>query len=676
MKKLLLTFVIIATSLGFVKAQAPNISIRSFSPEMITVEEETEITITLINEGDVATTGDTKVTISSDNQYVTIIEGSAVYGPMDVNGTQEGSFKIKVNQMIPDNSKIHFNLEAVLEGFDIASDVYYDFENGIGGWTSIDADGDGFEWIESGVKLGPSYGHESEYCMFSQSYDNTFDVLYPDNYLVSPEKFKIAKDASLSFWACAQDKYYPYEHFGVAISTTGNTSASDFTMIAEWTLDSVAPTRVQGEWGKFSVDLSEYEGQEIWVAIRHFDCYDQYYMALDDVEFNNVYQPMTFDKRFSLGVFSPIPNIVFDSYKCDKITAGASFDIDITLINKGSGATTYNSKVTLSSNDNYVTVTKGDATIEPLAFNQTATKTFSFSTDGDMPEDHVITFDIQVEPNEVYEENVDYTYQFEKDLNGWTTLDANNDGHIWYHSSGYDVHDVAPIPSHSGHGHIMSESACNALLAGFKPDDYIITPNKIGVKENTTFSFYACAQDEDYIGERFGVAVSTDGNTSPYEFITIKQWILGTSQRAGEWIKYSVDLSEYAGQFAWVAIRHFNCENIFVINVDDVNISNYARCHNWNSSFSVNDGSSLDEKHDLLKIFPNPVTDKLSIKTDDALKEISIFDVSGKLVYKTGNDINNMNGDYVIDLADFNNGVYFIKIKSDKNEIIKKIVKN
>ena len=69
------------------------------------------------------------------------------------------------------------------------------------------------------------------------------------------------------------------EHFGVAISTTGNTSAADFTTIYEATLTAKSNGqkgprdggRDTGSWYKHCVDLSAYAGQEVYIALRHFN---------------------------------------------------------------------------------------------------------------------------------------------------------------------------------------------------------------------------------------------------------------------------------------------------------------------------------------------------------------------------------------------------------------------
>ena len=178
----------------------------------------------------------------------------------------------------------------------------FNFDDGtFMGWTTIDANNDGYNWV-MGSQIGGIYlvsgaslegtGHNSSTDMVcSGSYSNaTSAAITPDNYLVSPAK---AEYTGISFWACAQDASYAAEHYGVAVSTAGNTSASDFTIVAEWTMTAKGEgamsvgrdgqTRAQGSWYQKTVDLSSYAGQQIWVAIRHFNCNDQFILNVDDI---------------------------------------------------------------------------------------------------------------------------------------------------------------------------------------------------------------------------------------------------------------------------------------------------------------------------------------------------------------------------------------------------------
>ena len=662
-KSLLILLFLFVSACAF--AQSPVIEIHSFTPDIVKPNENIELSLTLINKGELATEGNLLVTMTSDNEYVTIIDGDATYGPMSQGETQTATFTVVISELVPDDISIFFSIEAVLEGSSVESLVSYDFEYGMQGWTSIDADGDGFQWFNSETKLGPGYGHESNFCMFSQSYDNTFDILYPDNYLVTPEKFKVGKDASFSFWACAQDLEYPAEHFGVAVSTEGNTSADDFTTIKEWTMTAKS-TREQGTWFQYTVDLSEYEGLELWIAIRHFNCFDQYYLAVDDVEVNNIFKPMKWNKRFSVKSENPVPKIKVSNIKHDNIVAGEDVNIDITFVNSSSEACAYNTKAILSSNDEYVTIKEGESVLGAMSSNETMTHSFAISIDEDMPANHVIDLNISVIPSEVTGKATSFTYGFEKDFNGWTTINANNDDHTWYHTSEASDHFVVNLSSHSGHGHLMSESSCNTMVEPMKPDDYVVSPSMIGVTENTSFSVWACNQDR-YFFEYFGVAVSTAACPSADDFVTIAEWEVTDERVASPWKEYAINLDKYADQHIWVAIRHFNSEDNFILCIDDISVNNFVNCHKWSHDFSLNlDEASLAEQEVALSIYPNPVNDKLYIETETEIKEVVVYDVYGR--------VQNLRNS--IDVTDLNSGVYFVKVVTENGETVKRVIKN
>ncbi len=634
-KSLLVLFYILFVSAN-IFAQSPEIKIHSFSPDVLETNKNIELNVTLINNGDAATENNIAATLTSDNEYVTIIDGEASYGIIAPNETQEATFVIMLSELCPDKNDITFSLETILEGSSIESKVSFDFEDGFQGWTSIDADGDGFKWISTTTKLGAGYGHESDFCVFSQSYDNTFDILYPDNYLVSPEKFKIGKDATFNFWACAQDLNYPEEHFGVAISTESNTSASDFSTIKEWNMTAKG-TREQGNWYQYSVDLNDYEGQEIWIAIRHFDCYDKYFLVVDDIEVNNILQPKKWNEEISVKTDNPTPEIEVTTIQHDDIAAGKEININVTFVNNGSGASTFNTVATLTTNDEYVTVVEGEKILAPIECGEEITQTFIIKTEASLPSEHAINFDISILPENVSDNVISFNYGFEENMNGWTTVNADGDDHTWYHATSANDHSVSRIASHSGKGHIMSESFCNTYMEAvtIDPNDYIVSPVRIGVTDSTTFSFWACQQDENY-NEHFGVAISTAAAPTGDDFTTIKEFDI-QDLRATEWKQYTADLSEYAGQYVWVAMRHFNSANNFVLCVDDANINKFVPGYNWGKSFIlVSDETSITEENIAFDIYPNPVQDRLYIETQTQTLTVEIYDVYGRQQdYKT-----------------------------------------
>lgn len=69
-----------------------------------------------------------------------------------------------------------------------------------------------------------------------------------------------------------------------------------------------------------------------------------------------------------------------------------------------------------------------------------------------------------------------------------------------------------------------------------------------------------------------------------------------------------------------------------------------------------------------ISIYPNPVVDKLYINSKEPIKEINIYDCTGKLIH-------NVRNSNTIDVSNIVPGVYLIKCSTAKFSVIKKIVK-
>ena len=172
----------------------------------------------------------------------------------------------------------------------VAQSVSFDFEDGtLQGWTTLDADGDGHCWEPS---IG-GMGHNSNGMALSYSRDYaTGDSLAPNEYLVSP-RLVLNEDYSLiSLWVIPLDESQPAEHWALSISTTVNDDPMAFTTLQEWTL-TFNPFH-PGEWTQYSVDLTQYAGQEVYVAIRHFfwEGFEtsQSAICVDDIEIDGTLQ--------------------------------------------------------------------------------------------------------------------------------------------------------------------------------------------------------------------------------------------------------------------------------------------------------------------------------------------------------------------------------------------------
>ena len=141
------------------------------------------------------------------------------------------------------------------------------------GWTIRDDDGDGYnwEWMDAS---GSNYNvYEGTHCMASASYQNSAfgggTALNPDNWLISPA---FTAGNTVTFWYAGQDPSYAAETFGVYVIANGTTS------------DELAYFTASNTYQQGSVDISDFAGQTVQVAFRHYDITDMFRLNLDLVE--------------------------------------------------------------------------------------------------------------------------------------------------------------------------------------------------------------------------------------------------------------------------------------------------------------------------------------------------------------------------------------------------------
>ncbi len=84
-------------------------------------------------------------------------------------------------------------------------------------------------------------------------------------------------------------------------------------------------------------------------------------------------------------------------------------------------------------------------------------------------------------------------------------------------------------------------------------------------------------------------------------------------------------------------------------------------------------GESLIEGTGFFKVYPNPVSDNITVYTNLGISEVNIYNILGVNVYNETAALNNSRLD--INVSDFNEGVYFIKVKTENGETVKRFIK-
>ncbi|MBO2522377.1 MAG: hypothetical protein CW336_00730 [Bacteroidetes bacterium] len=435
----------------------------------------------------------------------------------------------------------------------------YTFDNStMEGWTSLDANNDGYGWVLgseaggiyliAGASLAGSGHNESADMVVSGSYTNyTQTAITPDNYLVAPAQMSVQDGASISFWACGQDSGCPAEHFGVAVST-GAATASEFTMVQEWTLTAKnAPaaeehgemrgSRAQGTWYNYSVDLSSYAGQDIWIAIRHFNCNDEFLLDVDDI---TLYDGT--DRGFNRG------NREFVSYNLYRRNNIDSTSVENpTLLAEGIAGDVYE----------YL-----DTEWPALPYGEWQWG-IQATYEGYAPE--------------MDRDDILFTDDFEDGaLTNWTTVDADGDGDTWQNATpaSYGIGDA-----HSG-TNCASSWSWNSV--SMYPDNWMISP----MVEGATSIQYYVATNTAY-PDHYGIYASSTG-TSTSDFTLVfeetagskggngvkSSMTQGSSREMSAWIEKNIELP--AGT-KYVAFRHWNSDDMNYLFIDDVTIEGAGR---------------------------------------------------------------------------------------------------
>ena len=153
-------------------------------------------------------------------------------------------------------------------------------------------------------------------------------------------------------------------------------------------------------------------------------------------------------------------------------------------------------------------------------------------------------------------------FETQSEVNEWMFVDKDGDGYNW------DWNELGEAPeAYEGAGCIYSHSYVN-YVGAVNPNNWAISP-EFTIPANAssaTLSWYAAPQDPDWTEEHYGVYVGTGTDTANY------------TQLFEETISYSdyknttVDLTAYAGQTIRVAFRHFNCTDLFILNLDQVEV--------------------------------------------------------------------------------------------------------
>lgn len=90
--------------------------------------------------------------------------------------------------------------------------------------------------------------------------------------------------------------------------------------------------------------------------------------------------------------------------------------------------------------------------------------------------------------------------------------------------------------------------------------------HRLAISSGDIMSYWIAAQDGAWPAEHYAVMLSTTTNQTASFTTTLYSETLSSAT----WFQRTIDLSAYAGQNVYIAFRHYDCTDQFVLKLDDV----------------------------------------------------------------------------------------------------------
>lgn len=309
-----------------------------------------------------------------------------------------------------------------------------------------------------------------------------------------------------------------------------------------------------------------------------------------------------------------LPLIKFKSCSPTEIKTGKNIMITVTLENQGTAPNKNDFILTLTSDDEYITIENKTANFGIINPGFTSKATFTIRAKNTTPDQHIINFRLSGE--DISTVLNCRTYNLNEGEEEWISLDDFTS--VNYQSTSENVWDT-----------LFSISVSNGCDAPKNLKADIINQNsiKLSWSKSSTAKKYELYRNDEKITETTNTSYTDkDINVNTdYCYIVKSVCNLGLSDPSNE---------------ACTSILEED-------NTDDIN--------EIVSSFNL---------------YPNPVEDELHLEADGIIEEVIIYNINGQQTII--NSIQTSSTHSVINVSNLNPGIYFIKINETMNKFIKK----
>lgn len=468
----------------------------------------------------------------------------------------------------------------------------------------------------------------------SRFYSPTKSALFDDDFgvdtswLVSP-LVNVQNGTNLNFW---QNQNYEsfYVYHAIWISTTGaNPSSNTFVK-----LDSI-PAGTEDVWENKSIDLSQFAGQNIYVAFVYVgDFADEWHIdnVLIDTGVSQICSEptslfSTVVTASSIGLsWSPVGGEQFwkIEYGISGFTRGTG-----TSLTRATTNATINGLSANTLYDFYVTAFCSPID-SSLTSAQISVKTNCASTGGSV-QTFTQSFDFETEPNLPC---------------NWTNFNGNGDNIEWETSS-----------ENPSNGSLSAYLTYSAL--GTPQDDWLFSPEVLvlDTAEFYKLTFSYASRSGSAFPEKMEVvrAFANDGSQLQEVIFRDTAILTGNVYVTKEYLfKFPVVGQQYIG------FHVFSDANQWDFMLDDISLTKQGYV-----------GVTEQLLNKQINIYPNPANNLVTIQSQSAIVSCEVYTINGVLVYTK-----RFNGKHItINLNGLEKGSYLVKIQQGASITTKRIIK-
>ena len=202
------------------------------------------------------------------------IAGNSQFGTIPLQVLQKKG--VRIFFVLEDSDDIRANKPTALLSYETPVDKVILLEEAFDtdpfgrGWSEIDKDGDGNSW----------YWYNNPSSIISDSWDGV--PFLPENYLVSPLVTipASAQNVALTFEVAAGGSGDYDEQYRIVVSENPITidNCRNATIVQDYVV--LTSANSQKKFTSATIDLGDYKGKSIYIAIVHGNCTDEYYILI------------------------------------------------------------------------------------------------------------------------------------------------------------------------------------------------------------------------------------------------------------------------------------------------------------------------------------------------------------------------------------------------------------